>query len=154
MPGLTLSNEWISSDEGMHTDFAIMLSHMITDENAVPEEIVHSMFKEAVEIELEFITESIPCAMIGMNSKLMSQYIKYVADYLVIQLGYDPIYKVTNPFEFMELISLQGKTNFFESKNSSYNKANAMRSQSQPTQQKEDEKPQQTSGGFSFKIYE
>ena len=158
MPGLTLSNEWISSDEGMHTDFAIALSHMISDDNAVPEEIVHAMFKEAVEIELEFITESIPCAMIGMNSKLMSQYIKYVADYLIIQLGYDPIYNSTNPFEFMELISLQGKTNFFESKNSSYNKANAMRSQTQPTQQK-DEDPKalsqsqsqsQTNGSFSF----
>jgi ribonucleoside-diphosphate reductase subunit M2 len=151
MPGLTLSNEWISSDEGMHTDFAIALSHMISDDNAVPQEIVHAMFKEAVEIELEFITESIPCAMIGMNSKLMSQYIKYVADYLIIQLGYDPIYNSTNPFEFMELISLQGKTNFFESKNSSYNKANAMRSQ---TQQK-DEDPKsslqsQTTGSFSF----
>ena len=148
MPGLTLSNEWISSDEGMHTDFAITLSHMISDENAVPEEIVHSMFKEAVEIELEFITESIPCAMIGMNSKLMGQYIKYVADYLVIQLGYDAIYKVTNPFEFMELISLEGKTNFFESKNSSYNKANAMRSQNQ-NQNKEDTK-KTNNGGFSF----
>jgi ribonucleotide reductase beta subunit family protein with ferritin-like domain len=126
---------------------------MISDDNAVPEEIVHSMFKEAVEIELEFITESIPCAMIGMNSKLMGQYIKYVADYLVIQLGYDPIYNVTNPFEFMELISLQGKTNFFESKNSSYNKANAMRSQNQSTQQKEkDEDPtsSQNTGNFSF----
>jgi ribonucleoside-diphosphate reductase subunit M2 len=148
MPGLTLSNEWISSDEGMHTDFAITLSHMISDDNAVPEEIVHSMFKEAVEIELEFITESIPCAMIGMNSKLMGQYIKYVADYLVIQLGYDPIYKVTNPFEFMELISLEGKTNFFESKNSSYNKANAMRSQNQS--QSKDESKKSTNGGFSF----
>lgn len=149
MPGLTLSNEWISSDEGMHTDFAITLSHMISDINAVPPEIVHAMFKEAVEIELEFITESIPCAMIGMNSKLMGQYIKFVADLLIQQLGYDPIYKTTNPFEFMELISLQGKTNFFESKNSSYNKANAMRSQTQ-TQTKEEEKLSQTSGGFSF----
>jgi ribonucleoside-diphosphate reductase subunit M2 len=125
MPGLTLSNEWISSDEGMHTDFAITLSNMISDMNAVPQDIVHAMFREAVEIELEFITESIPCAMIGMNSKLMSQYIKFVADLLIQQLGYDIIYKSNNPFEFMELISLQGKTNFFESKNSSYNKANA-----------------------------
>ena len=125
MPGLTLSNEWISSDEGMHTDFAITLSHMISDMNAVPEEIVHAMFSEAVEIELEFIIDSIPCAMIGMNSKLMTQYIKFVADTLINQLGYSPLYKSTNPFEFMELISLEGKTNFFESKNSSYNKANA-----------------------------
>jgi ribonucleoside-diphosphate reductase subunit M2 len=125
MPGLTLSNEWISSDEGMHTDFAITLSHMISDMNAVPEEIVHAMFTEAVEIELEFIIDSIPCAMIGMNSKLMTQYIKFVADTLINQLGYTPLYKSTNPFEFMELISLEGKTNFFESKNSSYNKANA-----------------------------
>ncbi len=147
MPGLTLSNEWISSDEGMHTDFAIALSHMISDINAVPQEIVHAMFKEAVEIELEFITESIPCAMIGMNSKLMGQYIKFVADLLIQQLGYDAIYKTTNPFEFMELISLQGKTNFFESKNSSYNKANAMRSQ---TQNETKEEENQTSGGFSF----
>jgi ribonucleotide reductase beta subunit family protein with ferritin-like domain len=153
MPGLTLSNEWISSDEGIHTDFAITLSHMISDINAVPQEIVHAMFKEAVEIELEFITESIPCAMIGMNSKLMGQYIKFVADLLIQQLGYDQIYKTTNPFEFMELISLQGKTNFFESKNSSYNKANAMRSQTQTQTQpqtKEEEKLSQTSGGFSF----
>lgn len=125
MPGLTLSNEWISSDEGMHTDFATVLYNMISDENRVPEEIVHTMFDEAVNIELEFITESIPCAMIGMNSKLMGQYIKFVADSLIMQLGYNELYKVSNPFEFMELISLQGKTNFFESKNSSYNKANA-----------------------------
>jgi ribonucleoside-diphosphate reductase subunit M2 len=125
MPGLTLSNEWISSDEGMHTDFATVLYNMISDDNRVPEEIVYAMFDEAVNIELEFITESIPCAMIGMNSKLMGQYIKFVADSLIMQLGYNPVYKVSNPFEFMELISLQGKTNFFESKNSSYNKANA-----------------------------
>jgi len=127
MAGLTLSNEWISSDEGLHTDFAILLNSMISDENAVPEEIVYAMFKEAVDIEMEFIIDSIPCAMIGMNSKLMGQYIKYVADVLISQLGYEQIYKVSNPFEFMELISLQGKTNFFESRNSSYNKANVIR---------------------------
>ena len=151
MRGLTLSNEWISSDEGLHTDFAIMLSHMISDENAVPEEIVHAMFQEAVEIEMEFIIDSIPCAMIGMNSKLMGQYIKYVADYLITQLGYEPIYKVSNPFEFMELISLEGKTNFFESRNSSYNKANAMRTQ---TKDKEnvvgEETIKENQGSFSF----
>ena len=153
MRGLTLSNEWISSDEGLHTDFAIMLSHMISDENAVPEEIVHAMFQEAVEIEMEFIIDSIPCAMIGMNSKLMGQYIKYVADYLITQLGYEPIYKVSNPFEFMELISLEGKTNFFESRNSSYNKANAMRSQ---TKDKDnintdgEENIKENQGSFSF----
>ena len=155
MPGLTLSNEWISSDEGLHTDFAIALSHMITDENAVPEEIVHAMVKEAVDIELEFITESIPCAMIGMNSKLMSNYIKYVADMLVSQLGYEVIYKSTNPFEFMELISLEGKTNFFEAKNSSYNKANASGALRKDTNKDvnkdtltDENKP--TSGGFTF----
>ncbi len=149
MPGLTLSNEWISSDEGMHTDFAITLSHMISDMNAVPEEIVHAMFNEAVEIELEFIIDSIPCAMIGMNSKLMSQYIKYVADVLVSQLGYQTIYKSTNPFEFMELMSLEGKTNFFEAKNSSYNKANAsssLRKDEKTSQQNEENK----NGGFTF----
>jgi len=125
MPGLTLSNEWISSDEGMHTDFAVLLNSML--KHRVPEKIVYSMFKDAVGIEKEFIIDSIPCAMIGMNSKLMSQYIEYVADHLLVQLGYDKLYNSENPFEFMELISLEGKTNFFEQRNSSYNKANASR---------------------------
>jgi ribonucleotide reductase beta subunit family protein with ferritin-like domain len=151
MQGLTLSNEWISSDEGLHTDFAIMLSHMISDENAVPEEIVHAMIKEAVEIELEFIIDSIPCAMIGMNSKLMSQYIKYVADVLVSQLGYETIYKSTNPFEFMELMSLEGKTNFFEAKNSSYNKANASNSLRKDDKTgSNDENKNNSNKGFTF----
>lgn len=125
MPGLTLSNEWISSDEGTHTDFAVLLYSML--ETRVPIEIVNGMIYEAVNIEKEFINDSIPCAMIGMNSKLMSQYIECVADHLLVQLGYDKIYGSENPFEFMELISLQGKTNFFEHKNSSYNKANVSR---------------------------
>jgi ribonucleotide reductase beta subunit family protein with ferritin-like domain len=151
MQGLTLSNEWISSDEGLHTDFAIMLSHMISDENAVPEDIVHAMVKEAVEIELEFIIDSIPCAMIGMNSKLMSQYIKYVADVLVSQLGYETIYKSTNPFEFMELMSLEGKTNFFEAKNSSYNKANASNSlRKDDKTSSNDENKNNSNKGFTF----
>lgn len=126
MPGLTLSNEWISSDEGMHTDFAVLLSSLL--KHQVPEKIVYAMFREAVAIEKEFIIDSIPCAMIGMNSKLMSQYIECVADHLLVQLGYEKLYKSENPFEFMELISLEGKTNFFEQRNSSYNKANISRS--------------------------
>jgi ribonucleoside-diphosphate reductase subunit M2 len=125
MPGLTLSNEWISSDEGNHTDFAV-LEYDILD-TKVPSEIVYGMFHQAVNIEKEFINDSIPCAMIGMNSKLMSQYIECVADHLLVQLGYEKLYGSENPFEFMELISLQGKTNFFEHRNSSYNKANASR---------------------------
>ena len=125
MPGLTLSNEWISSDEGTHTDFAVLLNSML--ETQVPENIVHAMFTDAVNIEKEFIIDSIPCAMIGMNSKLMSQYIECVADHLLVQLGYSKLYNSENPFEFMELISLEGKTNFFEHRNSSYNKANVSR---------------------------
>jgi ribonucleoside-diphosphate reductase subunit M2 len=122
MPGLTLSNEWISSDEGLHTDFAVLQYSILGTK--VPVELVYGMVHEAVNIEKEFINDSIPCAMIGMNSKLMSQYIECVADHLLVQLGYDKLYGSENPFEFMDLISLQGKTNFFEHKNSSYNKAN------------------------------
>jgi ribonucleoside-diphosphate reductase beta chain len=123
MPGLTFSNELISRDEGLHTDFAIKLyrSHI---EDKLPESVVHSMFKEALEIEKEFITESIPVSLIGMNSDLMGQYLEFTADLMVVDLGYKPIYKTKNPFEWMELISLEGKTNFFEKKVSDYKKAN------------------------------
>lgn len=121
MPGLTISNELISRDEGMHCDFACMLYNMII--NKIDEEIVHSMFKEALDIEKEFIVDSLPCKLIGMNSTLMCQYLEYVADRLLVQLGYNKIYKVSNPFSFMDAIGLQGKTNFFEHRVSQYQKA-------------------------------
>ncbi len=122
MPGLSYSNELISRDEGMHCLFAIMLYEMIT--NKVHQDIVHHIFKEAVEIEKEFITESIPCAMIGMNSDLMKQYIEFVSDRLLVQLGYEKIWNSENPFDFMELISLRPKSNFFEVRVGEYTKAN------------------------------
>ena len=105
MPGLTFSNELISRDEGMHTEFAVLLYSMI--ENKLPYDIITSMFEEAVEIEKEFITKSIPCNLIGMNSELMCQYIEFVADRLIVQLGYEKIWNTANPFTFMELISLR-----------------------------------------------
>tara|TARA_B110000037_G_scaffold159786_1_gene180356 strand:+ start:860 stop:1843 length:984 start_codon:yes stop_codon:yes gene_type:complete len=122
MPGLTFSNELISRDEGMHTDFAVLLYSKII--NKIPEDIVHSVFKEAINIEKEFIISSIPCKMIGMNSDMMSQYIEYVGDRLLNQLGYNKLYNVNNPFSFMELISLRPKGNFFEVRVSEYQKAN------------------------------
>ena len=112
MPGLTFSNELISRDEGLHTDFAVLLYSMI--HNKLSEEIIYEMFREAVKIEKEFIIESIPCNLIGMNSELMSQYIEFVADRLLTQLNYEKIWNTENPFDFMELISLRPKSNFFE----------------------------------------
>ena len=103
MPGLTSSNELISRDEGLHTDFAVLLYSMLFEK--LPEETIHSIIQEAVEIEKEFIIESIPCRLIGMNSDLMSQYIEFVADRLIVQLGYSKIYNTANPFDFMEMIS-------------------------------------------------
>jgi ribonucleotide reductase beta subunit family protein with ferritin-like domain len=112
----------ISKDEGMHCEFACALYEMI--QNKLEEKTVHQIFKEAVEIEKEFITDSIPCAMIGMNADLMKQYIEFVSDRLLIQLGYDKLWKVDNCFEWMELISMIPKANFFEIRNSQYNKSN------------------------------
>jgi ribonucleoside-diphosphate reductase beta chain len=122
MPGLTFSNELISRDEGLHTDFACMLyrDHL---QNKLTTEQVHQMIKEAVDIEKEFILESLPVSLIGMNSSLMSEYIEYVADRLVKDLGYPSIYNGRQPFDWMELINLKGKTNFFEKKVSDYAKA-------------------------------
>ena len=113
MPGLTFSNELISRDEGLHCDFACMLynNHMV---NRLEKAEVEKIIREAVDIEKEFITEALPVRLIGMNSDLMSQYIEFVADRLSLQLGYEKIYNSQNPFDFMEMISLQGKTNFFE----------------------------------------
>ena len=118
MPGLTLSNEFISRDEALHTEFAILLYSKLR--RKVNKERATEIIREATEIEKEFITESLPCRLIGMNVKLMSQYVEFVADRLCLQLGYDKIYGSTNPFEFMELISVETKTNFFERTNSEY----------------------------------
>ena len=122
MPGLTFSNELISKDEGMHCHFACLLYSYI--QNKLKPEIIYEIIKEAVEIEKEFITESIPCAMIGMNADLMKQYIEFVSDRLLVQLGYEKIWNSTNPFDFMELISLRPKSNFFEIRVGEYAKAN------------------------------
>jgi ribonucleotide reductase beta subunit family protein with ferritin-like domain len=118
MPGLTLSNEFISRDEGLHTDFAVLLYRKIV--NKLPQKLVHDLIREAVEIEEEFIIDAIPCRLIGMNSTMMRQYIKFVADRLILQLGYEPLYGETNPFDFMEKISTEEKTNFFEGRVSRY----------------------------------
>ena len=120
LPGLTFSNELISRDEGLHTQFAIALFHTLANKPD-PEE-VRSIIMGAVVLEKEFICESLPCALIGMNAKMMSQYIEFVADRLAVQLGLDKIYKTANPFDFMELISLEGKANFFEKKVSEYSR--------------------------------
>lgn len=122
MPGLTFSNELISRDEGMHMDFAVLL-HNKHVKNKVSKEKIEEIITHAVEIESEFITESLPVDLIGMNAKLMQQYIEFVADRLLVELGNNKVYNVTNPFDFMELISLQGKTNFFEKRVGEYQKA-------------------------------
>ena len=118
MPGLTFSNELISRDEALHCEFAVLLYSKLV--NKVKKSRVHEIIKEAVEIEMDFICEALPCRLIGMNSQLMTQYIQFCADRLCVQLGYDKIYNVSNPFDFMELISLEGKVNFFERYNDSY----------------------------------
>jgi len=122
MPGLTFSNELISRDEALHCEFAILLYSKLLKK--IDKARIHEIIKEAVEIETEFICNALPCRLIGMNSDMMSQYIKFVADRLSVQLGYKKIYNVTNPFEFMELISLEGKTNMFERKIAEYSLAN------------------------------
>jgi len=122
MPGLTFSNELISRDEALHCEFAILLYSKLLKK--VDKARVYEIIKEAVEIESEFICSALPCRLIGMNSDLMTQYIQFVADRLSLQLGYKKIYDVSNPFEFMELISLEGKTNFFEKRIGEYSLAN------------------------------
>ena len=118
MPGLTLSNEFISRDEALHTEFAILLYSKL--QKRVPKERALEIIKEATEIEKSFITDSLPCRLIGMNAKLMTQYVEFVADRLAVQMGYNKIYNSSNPFDFMELISVETKTNFFERTNSEY----------------------------------
>ena len=118
MPGLTFSNELIARDEGMHTDLAVLLFRKLI--KRPNKKKVYDIVQEAVSIEKEFICSALPCKLIGMNSKLMSQYIEFVADRIVQQLGFDKIYKTANPFDFMEMISLEGKTNFFEKRVGDY----------------------------------
>ena len=125
MPGLTFSNELISRDEGVHCDFAVHLHnhHLV---NKVPKERIRSIIVDALNIEREFITESLPVSLIGMNAGLMTQYLEFVADRLLVELGCEREYNTSNPFDFMDMISLQGKTNFFEKKVAEYQKAGVM----------------------------
>lgn len=122
MPGLCLSNEFISRDEGLHCEFAILQYQYI--KNKIPQEKVHEIFKEATEIECSFVEDSLRVKLIGMNSDLMCEYVKFCADRLLIQLGYEKVYNVQNPFQFMERIGLSNKTNFFEHYVADYSKAN------------------------------
>ena len=127
MPGLTFSNELISRDVGLHCDFACLLfSHL---KNKPSLETVQNIITEAVVIEQEFMSDALPVSLIGMNAKLMCKYIEFVADRLLVTLGSPKIYKVENPFDFMDMISLQGKTNFFEKRVADYQKAGVMNSE-------------------------
>jgi ribonucleoside-diphosphate reductase beta chain len=125
LPGLTFSNELISRDEGLHCDFACMLhnDHIV---NKVPKERITQIITEALDIEREFIIEALPVRLIGMNSDLMTQYLEFVTDRLLLELKCDKVYNVENPFDFMDMISLQGKTNFFEKRVSEYQKAGVL----------------------------
>jgi len=125
MPGLSFSNELISRDEGMHCDFACLLynNHI---QHKLPKETIADMITSAVDIEKEFVSDALPVNLIGMNSELMCQYIEFVADRLLVALGNERLYNVDNPFPWMELISLQGKTNFFEKRVGDYQKAGVM----------------------------
>ncbi|WP_329807222.1 ribonucleotide-diphosphate reductase subunit beta [Flavobacterium facile] len=129
MPGLTFSNELISRDEGVHCDFAVHLHnhHLV---NKVSKERIRTIIVDALNIEREFITESLPVSLIGMNAGLMTQYLEFVADRLLVELGCEREYNTTNPFDFMDMISLQGKTNFFEKKVAEYQKAGVMNTDS------------------------
>lgn len=132
MPGLSFSNELISRDEGLHCDFACLLynNHVV---NKMPKEKVVEIILDAVEIEKEFILDALPVKLIGMNSELMSQYIEFVADRLLMELGCEKQFDVTNPFDFMEMISIQGKTNFFEKRVGEYQKAGVLNNDSNQT---------------------
>ena len=125
MPGLSFSNELISRDEGLHCDFACLLytKHLL---NRLPKKTVETIIKDAVAIEKEFVTDALPVNLIGMNAKLMQQYIEFVADRLLVELGNEKVYNATNPFDFMDMINLQGKTNFFEKRVGEYQKAGVM----------------------------
>jgi len=125
MPGLTFSNELISRDEALHTEFAVLLYNKLVKK--LDKKRVYEIIKEAVELEKEFIVSALPCRLVGMNGELMSQYIEFVADRLIVQLGYDKIYNSSNPFSFMEMISMEGKTNFFEKRVGEYALANKVK---------------------------
>ncbi|MES2733005.1 MAG: ribonucleoside-diphosphate reductase small subunit [Bacteroidota bacterium] len=125
MPGLSFSNQLISRDEGLHCDFACLLYNKYLT-NKLSQERVHEIIIDAVNIEQEFVTDALPVSLIGMNAELMNQYIEFVADRLLLELGYEKYYNATNPFDFMEMISLQGKTNFFENRVAEYQKAGVM----------------------------
>ncbi len=125
MPGLSFSNELISRDEGLHCDFACLLYDKYLT-NKLSQERVYEIIADAVRIEQEFVTDALPVSLIGMNADLMNQYIEFVADRLLMALGYEKLYKAVNPFDFMEMISLQGKTNFFEKRVAEYQKAGVM----------------------------
>merc|ERR1719208_213136 len=126
MPGLTFSNELISRDEGLHAEFACLVYGML--QHKLPDDVVHEMIRGAVEVERRFICEALSCDLIGMNSELMTRYIEFVADRLLSALGHPKLFNATNPFDWMELISLQGKTNFFEKRVGEYQKAGVMSS--------------------------
>ncbi|KAJ1919407.1 Ribonucleotide-diphosphate reductase (RNR), small subunit [Mycoemilia scoparia] len=136
MPGLTFSNELICRDEGLHTDFACVLFHHLN--NPPPAETVLNIITEAVVIEQEFLTEALPVSLIGMNATLMKQYIEFVADRLLVALGLPKHYHSANPFDFMDMISMQGKTNFFEKRVSDYQKAGVTMNQAQGTGNRSD----------------
>ena len=127
MPGLAFSNELISRDEGLHRDFACLLytRHI---QNKLPDDVIYDLIKDAVQIEQEFVTDALPVSLIGMNAKLMNQYIEFVADHLLVSLDLKKIYNVANPFDFMDMISLQGKTNFFEKRVGEYQKSGVLAS--------------------------
>merc|ERR1719183_211728 len=124
MPGLTFSNELISRDEGLHAEFACLLYGML--QNKLPDDVVHEIIRGAVKVENSFICEALSCDLVGMNSDLMKRYIEFVADRLLTALGHPKLYNASNPFDWMELISLQGKTNFFEKRVGEYQKAGVM----------------------------
>merc|ERR1711933_226183 len=128
MPGLTFSNELISRDEGLHAEFACMLYGML--QHQLPEDVVHDLIRNAVAVERRFICEALSCDLIGMNNELMTRYIEFVADRLLSALGHSKLFDASNPFDWMELISLQGKTNFFEKRVGDYQKAGVMSSAS------------------------
>merc|ERR1712084_8147 len=124
MPGLTFSNELISRDEGLHAEFACLLYGML--QNQLPDDVIHDMMRGAVDVERRFICEALPCDLIGMNNDMMTRYIEFVADRLLASLGHPKLFDSSNPFDWMELISLQGKTNFFEKRVGEYQKAGVM----------------------------
>lgn len=144
MPGLTFSNELISRDEGLHTDFACLLfSHL---NNRPSQQVIQDIIIDAVSIEQEFLTDALPCALLGMNSKLMCQYIEFVADRLLLALGNKKYFNSTNPFDFMENISLAGKTNFFEKRVGDYQKAGVMNSTKKDNKETTEKKDENASG--------